>query len=487
MNLDFQGKKVLIMGLGLHGGGVGTVKFLKNRGARITVTDLHDARILAPAIRQLKNFKSIRYSLGGHRKDDFAEADIIIKNPGVRPDSPYLKIAQKRKIPVTSDINVFFRECPAEIVGVTGTRGKSTTAYLIWKFLKAGFARQKPEPAARRRQVWLAGNIRKSALELLPRIKKRDLVVLELSSFQLQDMASEKKSPHIAVITNLLLDHLNWHKNFREYVRAKSYIFKFQKTRGLLFFNPDDEKVKALAKKAVSKAIPGRLPKVLRPWVDSHLGAHYRSSVGLAVAVARHFKISPAVIKKTVQAFHGLPARQEEVSIVGGVHFIDDTTATTPDAAIAAIKRFRELAGRNKLILIAGGQDKKLDFREMARVIKKYAGALVLLPGDATEKIKKLLFFARSREDTLRRSSSFDKLRINSARTISVYNAAKMHEAVKIAHHLAKRGDYVVLSPGAASFGLFLNEFDRGDQFTRAVKKLKQRVLNSLFLNSARK
>lgn len=440
------------MGLGLHGGGVGTVKFLKNRGARITVTDLRDARILAPAIRQLKNFKSIRYSLGGHRKNDFAEADIIIKNPGVRPDSPYLKIAQKHKIPVTSDINIFFRECPTAIVGVTGTRGKSTTAYLIWKFLKASFARRS-RAAARRRRVWLAGNIRKSALELLPRIKKGDLAILELSSFQLQDMAEERKSPHIAVITNLLLDHLNWHKNFREYVKAKSCIFKFQKTGDLFFFNPEDEKVKALAKKAVSKTIPGRLPKVLIPWVDSQLGAHYRSSVGLAVAVARHFKVSPVVIKKTVQAFHGLPERQEEVSVVGGIHFIDDTTATTPDAAIAAIKRFRVRAKHRKLILIAGGQDKKLRFKELAHTIKKSVDILILLPGTATKKLK-------------------HELRIrNHGKRISA--AASMAQAVKSAYSIAERGDYIILSPGATSFGLFLNEFDRGDQFMQAVKKLK--------------
>lgn len=440
--IDFRDKRVLVMGLGLHGGGVGTVKFLKNRGARITVTDLRDARILAPAIRQLINFKDIRYVLGRHRKNDFAKTDVIIKNPGVRPDSPYLKIAQRHKIPVTSDINIFFHECPATIVGVTGTRGKSTTAYLIWRMLKT-----------KKSRVWLAGNIRKSALELLPRIKKGDVVVLELSSFQLQDMASEKKSPHIAVITNLLLDHLNWHKNFKEYVRAKSYIFKFQKAGDLLFFNPEDARVKALAKKAVSKTIPGRLPKVLRPWVDSHLGAHYRSSVGLAVAVARHFRISSAVIKKTVRTFRGLPERQEEVSIVGGVHFIDDTTATTPDAAIAAIKRFRVLSRNHKLILIAGGQDKKLRFKELANRIKKSVDMLILLPGTATKKLK-------------------HELRItNNGKRISA--AASMAQAVKSAYSIAERGDYIILSPGATSFGLFLNEFDRGDQFMQAVKKLK--------------
>ncbi len=439
---DFKDKRVLVMGLGLHGGGVGTVKFLKKHGAQITVTDLRDARALAPALHLLRSFKDIKYVLGRHKKSDIISTDLIIKNPGVRPDSPFLRIAKKYKIPVTSDVEIFFRECPAQIIGITGTRGKSTTAYLIWKFLKTKFPR-----------VWLAGNIRKSVLEFLPRIKKGDLVVLELSSFQLEDLAKLKKSPHIAVITNILLDHLNWHKNFQEYERAKSYIFKFQGARDYLFFNPQDRRVKQSAQHAVSITMSPRLPQELRSIVDQRLGAHYRSSAGLAVAVARHFYIPLRAIKKILFSFQGLPARQEEIAIIRGVRFINDTTATMPDATLAALKRFRKLSGRNKLILIAGGQDKKLKFKKLTAEIKKSVDTLVLLPGTATKKIKR-------------------ELRIGNYKSRNICEANSMHEAVKIARKLAQRGDYIILSPGAASFGLFLNEFDRGDQFAQEVKKL---------------
>lgn len=436
--LDFRGKRVLVMGLGLHGGGVGTVKFLAKNGARITVTDLRNSRILGPALKELKNIRGIKYVLGRHRKEDFLRAQHIIKNPGIRPSSPYLKLARKNRIPITSDVGIFFEKCSAPIIGVTGTRGKSTTAYLIWKFLKT-----------KKRRIWLAGNIRKSALEILPHIKKGDFVVLELSSFQLQDMAQEKKSPQIAVLTNILLDHLNWHKNFQEYVKAKSYIFKFQKTDGLLFFNPEDPKVRALAKKTVSQAVPGRLPKNLWSLVDSRLGTHYRLAVGLAVTVARHLGILKQNIKKALLTFRGLPGRQEEILIKKGVHFINDTTATTPDAAIAAIKRFKPLTKSHKLILIAGGTDKKLRFQKFAAEIKKSTDALILLPGTATKQLKMQMAEGR-------------------------WQMAKtMDEAVRKAWGIAQKGDYAVLSPGAASFGLFLNEFDRGDQFIQAIKRLR--------------
>lgn len=463
MTNEFKDKKVLVMGLGLHGGGVGAVKFLTKCGAKVIVTDLRSKKVLAPSLQKLHGLKNIKYVLGRHRTEDIIWADFILKNPGVRPDSPYIKAAKKHKIPVTSDIEIFFKECKAPIIAVTGTRGKSTTAYLIWKFLKAGFARVPPaEPMAtlgrsraeaRRRRVWLAGNIRKSVLEFLPQVKEKDLVVLELSSFQLEDLAQIRKSPRIAVLTNILLDHLNWHKSLREYIKAKSYIFRFQKSRDYFFYNPDDRRVKQLARTAPSHALPVRLPQELRPIVDQRLGEHYRSSVGLAVAVARHLGISKQVIRKALLSFRGLPSRQEEVANIRGVRFINDTTATTPDAAIAALKRFRPKAAGHKIILIAGGQDKKLKFKELAAEIKKSADKLILLPGTATAKLR-------------------HELRIMNYESGNIYSAPSMVQAVKTARGNAKKGDYIILSPGAASFGLFLNEFDRGDQFVKEVKKL---------------
>lgn len=438
---DFSGRQMLVMGLGLHGGGAGTVEFLARLGAKITVTDLRTARELAPTLRALKHLKGIRYALGQHRTSDFRAADLIIKNPGVRRDNAYLKDAARLGIPITSDVGIFFDLCPGRIIGVTGTRGKSTTTYLIWQLLKTKF-----------RRAHYGGNIRKSVFTLLPAIKKGDLVVLELSSFQLQDLGVEKKSPHIAVLTNLLRDHLNWHRSAREYAQAKSVIFRFQKPSDYLFYNAEDAGARRMAAAAQSRkhAAP-RLSARLNAIVDHNLGAHYRISARLAVAVARHFGVRDTAIEKTMRAFKGLEARQEEIAVIRGIHVINDTTATTPDAAIAAIRRFRTLTGADhKLILIAGGQDKKLDFRAMAQEIRKNVDILIFLPGTATEHIIKIM------TDNIP----------------PIHQTRSMREAVRAADRAAARGDYIVLSPGAASFGLFLNEFDRGAQFIAAVKAL---------------
>jgi len=453
--LDVKGKKVLVMGLGLHGGGAGTVEFLARCGARVTVTDLRTRRQLAPTLRTLKHLHGIRYVLGGHRPEDFLVADIIIKNPGVRRDSPYLKVADARGIPITSDMGIFFAACPGRIIGITGTRGKSTTTYLIWKLLKTKFGNR----------VHYAGNIRKSVLAILPRIKKGDLVVLELSSFQLQDLAQEKKSPAIAVITNLLRDHLNWHRDMREYRDAKAEIFRFQKPGDMLFYNGDDATVRGLVARAPAGArAVTSLTAVLQPIVDRNLGPHYRSSVALAIAVARHLGVSDTAIVKTIRTYKGLPARQEIIAAIHGVRFVNDTTATIPDAAIAAIRRFRALAGADhQLILIAGGSDKKLDFRAMIREIKKSVDALVLLPGSATDRILALMKKQSGDIPTFCRMSEC---------RMAIIKVPTMKESVILARKRATKGDYVLLSPGATSFGLFLNEFDRGNQFVSAVKKL---------------
>lgn len=462
--VNVVGKKALVMGLGLHGGGAGAVEFLARHGARVTVTDLRTRRQLAPTLRALRHLGGIRYVLGKHRTEDFLAADLIIKNPGVRRDSPYLESADAAGIPITSDMGIFFAACPAPIIGITGTRGKSTTTYLIWKLLKTKFGNR----------VHYGGNIRKSVLTILPRIKKGDLVVLELSSFQLQDLAAEKVSPHIAVLTNLLRDHLNWHRDMREYRDAKSAIFRFQKSGDMLFYNGDDAAVRRLAARApaLARAAP-RLAAPLQAIVDRNLGEHYRTSAALAGAVARHYGVTDTAIAQTIRGYRGLPGRQEIIAKIRGVIFVNDTTATIPDAAVAAIQRFskilrdggmykkrermgrvtrfqhRATSGAGKLVLIAGGSDKKLDFRAMKQEMKKHVAIAILLPGNATAKIAGAMPATKT------------------------YAVKSMAEAVHTAVTIAQKGDFVVLSPGAASFGLFLNEFDRGDQFAAEVKKLK--------------
>jgi len=444
----FRGKKVLVMGLGLHGGGLGTVRFLLRHGARVTITDLRPASLLRSSLASISGLGRVTSVLGKHRKKDFLDADYIIKNPGVPPTSRYLLMAKRAGVPVTSDIGIFLRSCPAPVIGVTGTRGKSTTAHLIAAFLKAKGYR-----------VWLGGNIRKSVVDFVGKIAKNDLVVLELSSFQLQDIIAEKLSPHIAGMTNIFPDHLNWHRTFREYLEAKSIIFRFQHKDDILFTQRADPHIRALIKKwkPASHIIYPTLSKDLIPFVDKNLGSHYRKAVALAVAAAKCYEVGGRAIKTVLRNFRGLEGRQEKIARFRGVHFINDTTATIPEAAIAAIRRFRGIADNHRLILIAGGSDKKLDFKEMARVIQKHIDLLILLPGAASVKLKTAL-------SRLSLSSRYQGL-------ASIVEAVSMREAVQKAHRFAGRGDYILLSPGAASFGLFVNEFDRGRKFVEAVMK----------------
>lgn len=459
MNFDFQGKKILIMGLGLHGGGVGAAHFFAERGARVTVTDLRTEEQLQESMAKLKKYKDIIYVLGRHRKSDFLRADLIVKNPGVPPTSPYIALARAHNISVTTDVGIFLQQVQALIIGVTGTRGKSTTCVLIFRFLEAFFAKNRQKGAP---QVFLGGNIRTSVLDFMDTVTPRDVVVLELSSFQLDDISHDswgqrsdiRKSPPIAVITNIMRDHLNWHQSMRDYIKAKSIIFLHQTKEDTLFANGADPILRKITAHALSRVVFPQLPKNMIPVIDKNLGTHYRSSVALAIGVGMHFKIPPTLMASVLKKFTGLPGRQEYITNIRGVQVINDTTATIPEASIAAIKRFRALAKKSRLILIAGGSDKHLQFSEMARVVHASVDYLILLPGTATER----LFHELTKKK-------------NKLHTLSIKKVLSMKEAVNEALACATKGDYVLLSPGAASFGLFANEFDRGDAFVNEVSK----------------
>ena len=445
---EFKRKRVLILGLGLHGGGAGAASFFARAGAVVTVTDLKSKAELAPTIKALKRFSNISYVLGRHRSQDIVNADFIVKNPGVPDDSPWLKIARAHCIPVLSDIEVFFKFSPAQIIGITGTKGKSTTAQLLAEILRSGGKKRG------KKRVWLAGNIRKSALAILPKIHRGDIVVLELSSFQLDSLASSKMSPHIAMVTNIFPDHLNRYRNFRHYANSKAMIFRFQKKRDYLFLPKGDRFLKKLSDSARSQRIFVDAVKTLRPFralTATKFFPHMASSLALAVAVGRRFGVNASAVRKSLKNFRPLSGRLETVRKVRGITFVNDTTATNPGAAEAALRALRSWT--KGIVLIAGGSDKKLPSLEFAKAILKFTKAVVFLPGQGTEIIK----------------AELKRLKAKG----SIRDAKTMVEAVRMAYGLAKSGDTVLLSPGAASFGLFQHEFDRGEQFVRAANGLK--------------
>ncbi len=422
------------MGLGLHGGGVGVAKFFCKQGADVLVTDLKTEQQLEESIKKLKNLK-IKYSLGGHKESDFLQTDLIIKNPDVPNSSPYLETARKNNVPVETDVSLFFKLSKAFIIGVTGTKGKSTTASLIYHLLKPKY-----------KKVFLAGNIGVSPLELLLKIKKGDKVVLELSSFELEGLV---QSPNIAVITNIMPDHLNRYATMSEYIEAKKIIFKYQKSSDILVLNKKDPLAEDFAKQARSKVYYFDADSVKSDNFKL-FGEHNKANLAAAIEVAKLLKVSDLNIQKAIKSFKGVPSRQEFVREVRGVKYFNDTTATMPEAAITAVRVFLENFPDSRLILICGGMNKGLKYNELAEIIRERIDELIMLPGTASDKIKEGI-------------RNYTKM----------HEVFSMQEAVKQAYKLSKKGDVVVLSPAATSFNLFKNEFDRGEQFVEAVKKLK--------------
>jgi len=441
MSKLFKGKKVLIMGLGLHGGGVGVVKFFYKEGAEVLVTDLKTEQQLEESIIKLKNL-DIKYSLGGHKEADFTSSDLIIKNPDVPNTSPYLEIARKNNISIETDVSLFFKLSKAFIVGVTGTKGKSTTASLIFHILKAKYKR-----------IFLAGNIGVSPLEVLSKAKKGDVVILELSSFELENLG---KSPNIAVVTNIMPDHLNRYASMHDYIKSKKIIFKYQNKKDYLVLNYDDEVVKSFAKEAKSKVVFFSLIEnkpVIKSIGFKLTGEHNIYNLLAAVSVAKILKLSPVVIERAVKSFNGISSRQEFIKEVNGVKYYNDTTATMPDAVIAAIRSLNKKHPGSNLVLICGGQDKGLNYANLVKEIGREVSSVVLLPGTASDKIK-------------------EEIVVEKIKT-PIILVQTMSEAVEKAKSQAKPKDIILLSPAAASFNLFKNEFDRGEQFVKIVKLLK--------------
>lgn len=472
MNKKWFNKHVLILGLGLYpqGSGVSALRYLYSQGAKLIVSDMKSLKDLEPQLKRLKSLKGIRYIFGTHDLP-LQGIDLIVKNPGVRADHPLISQAKTLSIPIETDISLFMQEVDNPIIGITGTRGKSTTSTLIYQLIRQKYP-----------STQLGGNIKVSPLTFIKKLsskagsnfagKKNVPVVLELSSWQLNIFKSIKHSPQIAVVTNMMVDHLNMYPTFGAYVADKKLIYKFQNPDDIVVLNKDNDRTFAMSRDAKGQvyffsmkplAIKERgafvnskdeivfqdgliRTKILKVFELKLLGQHNLYNVLAAVVVAMTQGVPLTRIQSVLRKFKGIDSRLEMIREYKGIKIYNDTTATTPDATIAAINSFNRAP-----ILICGGTDKKLVFNQLAEIINKRIKKLVLLPGTATELMKRLLHLKR----------------------LEVNEAKSMKEAVESALKMAHKGDIILLSPGAASFGLFKNEFDRGDQFNKIVKHLK--------------
>jgi UDP-N-acetylmuramoylalanine--D-glutamate ligase len=451
MNREFfTGKEVLVMGLGRFGGGVDVAKFTASAGAKVTVTDLAPADKLYDSIGQLKGLANIQFRLGSHDSTDFIHADIIVANPAIAPDNEYLKLAHRHNKIITSQIGIFFQLCPAAIIGITGANGKSTTAALTAHLLKS----------ATDKHVWLSGNIgNKPLLMTLERIQPDDLVVLELSSFQLEQLAQIQKAPKVALLTNLTPNHLDRYGTFDDYCAAKENIFKYQnlidRTHAVSIFNAEDEIGGEWFKKYKSDA--GRKctlfsTRDISPKIRESFqlpGQANLENLAAAIAVTRFFSIDEDAIRNVLPAFRALPHRLEFVARKNRVAWYNDSKATTPQGAIVALEAFEE-----PKIIIAGGYDKNIPFDELGKKIANKAKAAILL-GQTAEKIAA----------AIRNISPMES-------GAQIHIVGSLRQAVEKANRLAMPGDVVLLSPACASYDIFDNYEQRGRTFAKLVQEM---------------
>ncbi len=453
----FKNKKVTVMGLGLLGRGVGDVEFLAKHGADLIVTDLKTESELEKSLARLRGFSNIKFVLGEHRLEDFRDRDFILKAAGVPLDSIFIKEAEKNGVPVEMSTALFAEFSGAKIIGITGTRGKSTVTQMIFETLEA----ERREGGVSRR-VFLGGNVRGvSTLALLDEVGVGDIAVLELDSWQLQGFRSRGISPSVAVFTTFMPDHMNYYKeDLRAYFFDKAAIYENQQSQDVLVMSdvvaefakgfglePKNPQIEIVAGDGISE-----LPELSIP------GEHNRLSAHLALRALRAIGVEGEAAMAHLAKFKGVPGRLEKIAEKNEVEFYNDTTATTPEAAVVAIEALRHNHG---IVLIAGGSDKGLDFSPLAQKIYEGVSRVVFLPGHGTnrlvEELKKVGYQFREASDPRYSNPRF---------------ASSMQEAVELATIEVGSGMAILLSPGCASFGLFKNEFDRGDQFVEAVKKL---------------
>jgi UDP-N-acetylmuramoylalanine--D-glutamate ligase len=429
----WNNRRVTVMGLGRHGGGVGVTRYLATRGASVTVSDVASADALAESLAQLADLPDIRFHLGGHHEDDFAQAEVVVINPAVQPGHRMLELARQSGAELTSEIEIFLRACPAPIIGVTGSSGKSTTAAMIAAILEQAKYR-----------CWLGGNIGVSLLGNLPEIAPTDWVVLELSSFQLAHLNPGVSMPSIATITNCAPNHLDWHSSYDDYRAAKQRLIREQRPDDLVVLNQEDAEVASWRSMATGNyhtpCDDADIPEL------RVIGAQNRQNARLAARVAQLVGVGRAAIDLALRAYRALPHRLEYVGERAGRRFWNDSKSTTPAATIAALSA---LAGPTWLL--AGGISKGADFSQLAKVAARSARGIAL--------------FGRDRQQL------FDALVHAGCKNLHLTD--DLRSAFDWCVAASQPGDNILLSPACASMDQFKDYIDRGRQFCSLVARVQ--------------
>lgn len=437
INDYLKDKKILVFGIGRQGGGLGDANYLANNGYQVRATDMltrdelsHSDSDYAP---------NLELSLGGHLESDIDWCDLVLKNPGVPDDHPLILRAKSKGVAVVTSIALFTKYSPIKTIGITGTRGKTTTTTLIYNILNAAYPNQ----------VLLGGNLPgHSGLSLFEECDNKRYAILELSSFQLHSFHDLRVSPTYSVVTNLYPDHLNRYPDMDSYRHDKEAIVLYQASPGFTVYNSENEGSVQIADISPVTKYPYH-SQLAHNYQNQLLGDHNQSNISAAITLSKELGVPDTVIRQAISQFAGVSYRLETIRTIDGVTYINDTTATTPTAALAAI---RAITG--KIILICGGESKKLPHNELIDQIT------------LNDQVKKVIFLGSQN------IPEFTEAIYSKAAHKVGGRAMSMADAVSQARSLAQPGDSVLLSPGFASFDLFKNEFDRGNQFNQVVKAL---------------
>lgn len=445
MKIDFlKNKKILILGFGKEG--KDTFKFLRRLfpqkiigiGDKLTFDQLakQSSKFFSQIFRHPERFK-IKWHLGDNYLKAIKNYEVIIKSPGIPPKvlAPFLTKKQK----VTSQTEIFFQNCPGKIVGITGTKGKSTTTTLIYKILKEGGIK-----------THLVGNIGRPVLNLLFSATSKDVYVYELSSHQL---ATVKKSPQVAVLLNIYPEHLDYYKNFKEYAKAKAKITLYQTKKDYLVYNSKNKIVREIAKKSKAKKIAFDKISLLNFKKLSLLGAFNQDNIRAAIAVGKIFKIPEEKMIRAIEKFKPLPHRLERVGIFRGIVFYNDALSTIPETTIAAL----DALGEKVDTIILGGYDRGLDFKHLAKRIIK-------------SKIKNLIFFPTTGEKIWQEIK-----KLGGEKFFRYFFVDNMKDAVKLAYQYTKKGKICLLSCASPSFSLFRDYKEKGRLFKKYIKLYAQK------------
>ena len=449
---DFiRDKKVAVVGIGVSN--IPLINFLVKLDAKVTAFDIKTEDKLGMIAKEFKN-KGVKLSLGENYLDNLSGFDVVFKTPSMRIDCDALVRAKEEGAYITSEMEEFVRYCKGKIYGVTGSDGKTTTTTIISKLLeKQGY------------KTWVGGNRGTPLFSQIEDIKKDDMVVLELSSFQLMTM---DLPIDVAICTNLAPNHLDMHKDMQEYIDAKKNVFKYQRENDLLVINDENEITKNLDKEAKGKVVRFSSKKTEGEdayYKDGKLYVHGKEVCKkddiiikgmhnvenyLAAFLAVYDEVSIESMKKVAETFGGVHHRCEFIREVDGVKYYNDSIASTPTRTLAGLKAFEK-----PVILLAGGYDKHVPFEPLA-----YEGY---------EKIKAIVLFGVTKEKI---KAAFKRLEEEKGIHVPVYSGESLEEVVSIAKSIAENGDIITLSPACASFDMFKNFEVRGDKFKEIVNNI---------------